>query len=430
MEGMKEMKIKIRSLGPVTDSEIILKPLIIFTGESGLGKSYCAFVVNYLFELLKSKRIEGFFKDKGYDLEHLWAQRNPEQPLLKIPSKELFEWINKDCIHYIGYLVGNPQLQGDVEFSIPYESEYFSFHFKEELKGLENQEESYFNIRLEGFVYNWMAEDSIHFNSIPLSSLIKAVLKKRIFGNYNAVKRVYVFPPARGSLFDLNERPSFSAGMYHKFFDFKRIINLPIERNSIDYAKIDGMLAELNEGTIKKEEGNFLFILKDGTPIPLSAAASSVKELAPLSILLNKFPAEGTSVLFEEPEAHLHPSRQEKLADIISVFIMHGGFMQITSHSDYFIKRLNFLIQLHKVCEGLKKEEGKEELLKEFDASEDVLLNPDAVAAYLLERKDDFHSHARALDIHKNNEIPFDSFYDVIKKEIRHNSKLRENGIF
>ena len=46
---MKPVKIKINKLGPVRDSIIEIKPLTILTGDSGLGKSYSAFVIHYFY---------------------------------------------------------------------------------------------------------------------------------------------------------------------------------------------------------------------------------------------------------------------------------------------------------------------------------------------------------------------------------------------
>ena len=50
----------------------------------------------------------------------------------------------------------------------------------------------------------------------------------------------------------------------------------------------------------------------------------------------------------EEPEAHLHPLKQRMMADIIGALSHNGAIMQITTHSDYFLRRLNELIMFAK----------------------------------------------------------------------------------
>ena len=57
------------------------------------------------------------------------------------------------------------------------------------------------------------------------------------------------------------------------------------------------------------------------------------------------------AMLIEEPEAHLHPIKQRMIADIISFFVNAGTYMQITTHSDYFLRRLNELINLKKISQ-------------------------------------------------------------------------------
>ena len=62
------------------------------------------------------------------------------------------------------------------------------------------------------------------------------------------------------------------------------------------------------------------------------------------------------SFCFEEPEAHLHPKMQVALADLVAACLNHDIFFQFTTHSDYFLQRLNQLIKLGIVK---KKNEGK-----------------------------------------------------------------------
>lgn len=51
------IRIIIDKLGPITDSEIVFKPFMVFTGESGLGKSYTALLWYNLIPSLTPTRI-------------------------------------------------------------------------------------------------------------------------------------------------------------------------------------------------------------------------------------------------------------------------------------------------------------------------------------------------------------------------------------
>lgn len=66
---MRDVKIKIHQLGMIGESEeITLNRLMIFSGESGLGKSYLSIICHYIFSvLLDSHRISSFFDKKGMD---------------------------------------------------------------------------------------------------------------------------------------------------------------------------------------------------------------------------------------------------------------------------------------------------------------------------------------------------------------------------
>ena len=48
------IKILIHQIGRIGDAEIEVKPFMVFTGDSGLGKSYTAFLVDYVFNVIAS----------------------------------------------------------------------------------------------------------------------------------------------------------------------------------------------------------------------------------------------------------------------------------------------------------------------------------------------------------------------------------------
>ncbi len=57
---MKKVRIHISKLGPIVEQEIELAQLMLFTGDSNLGKSYTNFLCYYLFNLSVSDRLNDF----------------------------------------------------------------------------------------------------------------------------------------------------------------------------------------------------------------------------------------------------------------------------------------------------------------------------------------------------------------------------------
>ena len=418
---MKTVRFYIKRLGAIKNSSIELAPLMVFSGESGLGKSYVAFLVHYLYVLLTGMRLKRFFIEKGYNLKDLLKDKRPDELILNVSVSELVSWINKDAITYIGYLLGHNNFVGEVDIELPFKEDSLVFTYDEEIVGLDNNEEVFYKIMLEGFVYR-MQTDTVTDDPTPFVALVRAILLNEIFGDYTYLRKTYLMPPSRGALIELNERPAFSSGMYEEFFDFKMDINRPLkETQKIDEALVQ-YLSEVNVGDVQQVEGRLMYYTNN-VEMPVTAAASSIKELAPLTLLLKKFPVNGMSVLFEEPEAHLHPGRQVKVADLIGCAIHRDCHMQITTHSDYFIKRLNNLIMLYQIKN--RNYELYETISNKWNIQETCLIDPQKVGAYLLVRDQDGSSRIVKQEI-TDEGIPFESFYQVIENDISMSRELRK----
>ena len=415
---MKKLEFKINQLGAIRNSSIKIKPLMVLSGESGLGKSYAAFLVHYIYYLLSNtnNRLKDFFVFyKKYDFESIFANATSGDTILTISKKDVFDWINKDAITYIGYLIGNKDFHGDIEISFPCGYKDFEFTYIQELGGLEGEEDIIYKLSLRNFSYMMLSKEFEKTES-PFTALLKAELKELLFGNFRDMSSTYLLPPSRGALMEINERPAFLSGMYHEFFDFKRVLNEANPRPEEPNNDIIECSSIVNEGKLKREEGRIIYSTH-GADMPLTAAASSIKELAPLTLFLNKYSTKGVSFLFEEPEAHLHPNRQIKVADMISCIVNEGGHMQITTHSDFLIKRLNNLINLFLLKDKMEEYSFKE-LLSKWNIKETYLLDPANVGAYLLKRNEDGTSQIVEQDIIADSEIPFESFYTAIEDDI------------
>lgn len=78
---------------------------------------------------------------------------------------------------------------------------------------------------------------------------------------------------------------------------------------------------------------------------PLADASSMITELAPLVVYLRGLVEPGDTLIIEEPEAHLHPEVQTKVALAVARMVRAGVRLVITTHSDWLLAEISNLIR-------------------------------------------------------------------------------------
>lgn len=92
----------------------------------------------------------------------------------------------------------------------------------------------------------------------------------------------------------------------------------------------------------------------------LRQTSSMVSELAPLILFLKHLVRPGDLLILEEPESHLHPASQRRMAQGIVRLVNAGVRVLITTHSDYFVGQLNNLLQVGRASGRTLKRKGFE----------------------------------------------------------------------
>lgn len=270
---MKQIKIKINQLGRVQDSVIQVSPFMVFSGESGLGKSYVALLCHYFFELMvDDKRLNHYFVDNDIDFNAISKSFKDSGEALSISKKDLELWMAKDAVHYIQYMLGYDDINGDIEVSLPESFPHLlTFTYKKELTGLVDAEDIYTILTLGNLSYR--IQEKTPFDESPFSFLLRFVMVDYIFGNYQKLDSTFILPPSRGPV--LTEQIIPTTGMYNKFLSDLTWLNRIKQRPDTASETVLRLFNKILEGDVNKEENAYVYTT-DSVSMPVSAAAASI----------------------------------------------------------------------------------------------------------------------------------------------------------
>lgn len=421
---MKPIKLHINRLGLVRNADITITPMMVFSGESGLGKSYVAILCHYFFYVwLSSKRLDSFFKELQKDRGINFYNQNQKLPdkgtALTISKEELQNWLSRDAVSYMGYMLGFDSFSADITVTLPdvFPNE-IPFIFEQELVGINNAEDLYCKLTVLHITYRFRAL-GIQDES-PYAYTFRFAAISELFGDFHNLDYDFVLPPSRGSF--LSEEVHPKTGLYRSFILGMRELEQAIETPDVINQNLVKLLKAVINGEVKRTGENYIYITHDDT-MPVSAAASSVREIAPLQIMITKRDVSKASILIEEPEAHLHPLKQYMMADIIATLALGGANMQITTHSDYFLRRINDLLRLN-LLKSKKSEEEYKKFCQDNSIIPDLTLDSSILSAYFLERNYDGFVSVKLQD--SKSGIPFDTFAVINGKPMADSSLIYE----
>lgn len=397
------IRIIIDKLGPITDSEIVFKPFMVFTGESGLGKSYTALLWYNLITSLTPMRLQEFIAKKI---------NGSVKEELTFKFKDFRMWLNQNTAAFFGYLLGNNNFNCQVNYVFETDDD-----IPVEMKRLHDEDASGFtrySINGDIDVFPLDLEDNV----LMMSFSLHGYLSELCFGkNY---LRPLILPPARAAFMGANTTSPI--GMYRDFLAQLDDLKTPSRTISPDNQFFVNYIAKLSDGEIVLENGSVFLQFESGEKIPVSAAASSVKELMPFLLMLqNGKIRQYNSLLFEEPEAHVHPKKQFLLMDMLARCCNKGMLIQMTTHSDYLLGRMNQLLVLGKIRE--KSMEAFEIFCKEHQFNKNLYLHTEQIGGYYFKREND-RVVIEEQDLSLG--LPFNSFENTVKSQMELSADIND----
>lgn len=172
--------------------------------------------------------------------------------------------------------------------------------------------------------------------------------------------------------------------------DFIRELPSVFNKDSPLYKQYPDMIADFSEiigGEYKvARNGDIQYIPDANKRLRLSMVESSsaVRSLLDIGFYLRHKATPGDMLMVDEPELNLHPENQRRIARLFACLVNVGIKVFITTHSDYIIRELNTLIMLNKKSEysqTVADEEGYHEKeflskaqLKVYVAQDDLIL--------------------------------------------------------
>lgn len=387
-------KLIVRNFAGIKDLEIEIKRINILIGPQASGKSVCAKLLFY-------------FKNFVWEILSVVENEQTKRTLDSNYSKTFEEYFPPDSWgkqdFFIRYEISNVFIEvsrkqdakGRISLS-------YSDFFKKELTDLRNflkkvrEKSSEITAKYDSFDRLYLTTQILRdylveslpesicreaaFNQlfIPAGRSFFANLQSNIFSFLSSDNALDPFLRSFGSTYESIKRADITSRVdlgerYTK--DIQEEINRLIDKSLC--------------GKYVNEKGKDFLDMADGRRISIANSSSGQQETLPLTIMLAALPflassRVGQTVYIEEPEAHLFPSAQRNIIELIAtVFNYRKEQLQffITTHSPYVLTALNNLLQA-----GLLYEESSPDIQHQLEeiVSRYKSLDVSDLSAYVL----------------------------------------------
>lgn len=385
------MVLQIENLGPIKNAKIDLsQPITLFCGENNTGKTYIAYLIYALLDrnigfgdiIIPDGLFDSVKKSKSAELEYtpLLFTQYKERVLSNLKSRI-------EAIYGISTEERNKLFKG-VKLFID-KDKNSSDHIKQiKFKyTISFGKTSYKVIKESGsfFVKIEPQKDSVA-NETGIFSLLlnNSIYRALLFGR---ISNAVFFPVERNAIYTFNRELLLSRSKLIDKIQDSSLIDFSnlIEENSKRYPS--AIRANINHAsdiyTLSKNKSEFYIFaeeiekqLLDGTlsitkegdvffqsnksgknngSIPVHAASSLVKTLAPFVFYLRYEAQKDDLIIIDEPEMNLHPSSQVLLTRFFIRMQKQGLRLLISTHSDYIIREFNKYILMGSLLKNKKK---------------------------------------------------------------------------
>ena len=396
--------INVKNFGPIEKAEIDLRPLTVFVGESNTGKTYLAALIYALYQHFRGISQFPWANLVAYYFGFVRRSRDRySQSQREALEQEMLEVLKKLNTPERPFKFSDlPQeIHTQFEFKLTDQEDFpnelircFDFEAVSKLIRFTGSQDNEMSVSLsvhEGDQTCWDFEtratgsaDPTIIGHINPDMILFDAKRKTEFREISDVERLfqtlyirhwrtgdsYYLPAARSGIMqshgviatalikratriglDRLEVSTFS-GMIADFLE--QIVNYKKRRGSSSSIRrvAEQLEMELLEGKIEVKRPTleaypeFLYRPDQAEEaLRMSHSSAMVSELAPLVLFLQDIIKRGDLLIIEEPESHLHPGAQTKIAQTLARLVRAGVRVVITTHSNWLLQQIGNLIR-------------------------------------------------------------------------------------
>ncbi len=292
------MKLQLRNIGMIEEADVSIDGLTVIAGENDTGKST---VGKMLFSIIKSENIAFKQKSDEYNKKRILATR--------------LNLVFDGNISYNGEaVILNNKNQEITKIQIE-DKNFVDKNFVNDFSSNLQDKERFFDVT---FVQSPIILDMVDF--------------------FSSVARM-----KEGKKYELDL--DFDVAYPYIMWDLYDKLS---KENPYPYArmqkKINNTISRIISGTLKFENSKFYYqkrVKNSEIKIEMGNTATGIKSFGILQVLNeNKFFTKKNLLILDEPEVHLHPKWQLKMAQLIVALVKNGVKILVNSHSPYIIEAL------------------------------------------------------------------------------------------
>lgn len=434
----QEWTLHVEQIEKITKADIRIAPLIFFTGDNNSGKSHMMTILWGL--LFLGKNFFPAFPSDSHTYKRCenWLREHVnKESLLDDAAIALYvDWFNELLSQhkkgFLHHLFNYAMESGKMEIRDYQQKKPLKLHFRNDKRYTFNPGRDISFPQSETYPREKLLRMNAYICWNLLMGDITAPLYTPIMRGRRNGEPVYL--PASRAGFMLTYKQllehSIQANFGQMAMDDRGMLTLPYidflqlitkfessRTNALADRLMPFLETYMTDGSFKIKQTilpDFKYTPKNmAVDMPLYVTSSVITELAPLSLLLQSG-IHFKTIIIEEPEAHLHPVLQKRMAQFIVRLMNNKKSVWVTTHSDTVLQHVNNMLKLAKRPAAERKQ-----LMEQFDYEQMDLLQDRQVRMYQFSKNSEEYDNTVVQELKPQKygfEVP--SFKDPLKQAL------------